>query len=203
VSAPSTPARDFAAIVNALMRALATERIIGRLAGGFAALIGVRLATARAAFAELAERIAAGRFRPRRYAPRRPPANPIARPPGAVPQKFGWLVALMPLETAMACRGHLELLLHMPDTVALIQAAPAATGRLLRPLCWALRLKPPPVLARPRRPKNGHQQTPPPAPDKAPATPPRATRPPAAPAPAPRRSRPRRASPAAAPPHPA
>ena len=48
-------------------------------------------------------------------------------------------------------RGHLMDLLHDPEMVALIQAAPEAMGRPLRSLCRLLGLRPPPILAIPPR----------------------------------------------------
>ena len=108
------------------------------------------------------ERIEKGTYRPRRTSPRtspqtapppearkpRPPKPP--KPPDAIEKKFGWMVPLAPQVPFF--RGHVEALLKEPDTVALLATAPTTLGRPIRSLCWSLRLKPPPILARPRRP---------------------------------------------------
>jgi hypothetical protein len=109
-------------------------------------------------FNRLAEQILAGTYKPREYTPREPPKNP--RPPRETPlrQKFGWLDELLPGEIAREHRSHLAGFLREPETVALIQAAPGPMARILRPLCWMLKLKPPEVLANHRRPAG----TPPP-----------------------------------------
>ena len=79
----------------------------------------------------------------------RPPKPP--KPPDAIEKKFGWMVPLAPQVPFF--RGNIEALLKEPDMVALLATAPTTLGRPIRSLCWSLRLKPPPILARPRRPR--------------------------------------------------
>ena len=139
---------------------------IGRVVGSklpppLAMLLHMRIMQIKDSFNRLVESILAGTYRPRCYAPREnPPANP--QPPRETPfrQKFGWLDELLPKAVAQEHRAHLADLLRDPETVALIEAAPGPMSRLLRPLCWMLKLKPPEVLANHRRPAG----TPPPAP---------------------------------------
>jgi hypothetical protein len=95
--------------------------------------------------------VQAGRHAPRRRSgTRSPPAVWRPRQPGPLPREFGWLTTLMP--QVQETRGTLFHMLDQPEMAALIEAAPSALIPPLRSLCWALRLKPPPVLARPRRP---------------------------------------------------
>jgi hypothetical protein len=110
-----------------------------------------------------------------------------------VKQGFGWVLPLIPpYWNANGYGAALEGLLADPEMVALIEAAPVTLGRPLRSLCWMFRVKPPPILAPPKRPSSR------------PTAPPAAATPAALPpAPPPRRSPPRRSSPrrpAAAPP---
>jgi hypothetical protein len=127
----------------------------------------------------------AGTYKPRRRSGKpRARASPSIRqpkPPSPLPQKFGWLLPLIPARQgeywhANAERERLERLLNEPEMVTLIQAAPAALGRPLRSLCWMFGLKPPPILAPPRSPK------PKPAPKpRTPRPPPLPSRPPSRP----------------------
>jgi hypothetical protein len=64
-------------------------------------------------------------------------------------------------------RNWLETLLRDPEMVALMAAAPASAARLIRPLCWMLRVEPPEILALPPRPRR--VQNKPPKPPKPPA----------------------------------
>lgn len=110
------------------------------------ALIIGRLREINQRFARLVARLAAGTYQPRRCHGRKA----AARNPGrANPllQKFGWLLPLVP--DAVGHRSQLENLLRDPAMAALIAAAPAPMARVLRPLCWMLRVTPPPILARP------------------------------------------------------
>jgi len=112
-------------------------------------------------FARLAARLGAGTYKPRRHHGRNS-GDPRPRRRNPLPHQFGWLLPLVP--EAVAYRSQLEFLLRDPAMLALIAAAPAPMARVLRPLCWMLRLTPPPILAPPR------PATAPPRP----ATPPRA-----------------------------
>jgi hypothetical protein len=147
---PHTPAERFGGILYWLTQAVAartgwslTLPLIGHIVG--------RLNRIKQCFADLAARIAAGKYSPRRrVAP--PRGRPGHRPPqNKLPQKFGWLLALVP-ETVVY-RSHLESLLLDPEMAALLAAAPTAMRRPLRSLCRMLRLPPPPILALPPRPK--------------------------------------------------
>jgi hypothetical protein len=131
------------------------------------------------------ERIEKGTYRPRRSSPRKPP-TPTDRPPrppkppDTIEKKVGWMLPLAP--QVRFFRGHVEALLKEPDTLALLAAAAPTLRRPIRSLCWSLKLKPPAVLARPRRP-----------PRPEPAPPPKTARTPVPEPPAGRRSdRPRR-----------
>jgi hypothetical protein len=89
-------------------------------------------------------------------APAPPGAERPPRPPSPLPQKFGWLLPLIPAKPeeywhANALRSQLESALQNPEMVALIEAAPVSLGRPLRSLCWMFGLKRPPILAPPRR----------------------------------------------------
>ena len=80
-----------------------------------------------------------------------PPAAPPLSTPVRLPQRFGWLGLHLP-----EARGHGAQLAHMlsdPEMVALIAAAPAQAGRILRPLCRILGVPLPPTLKCPRSPR--------------------------------------------------
>ena len=155
------PAEGLAAILRWLTLAVDTRGLVGRLANPLVGLIIARIRTVNQHFARLAARVAAGRYVPRSTGLRRerPPEQPRRQNP--LPREFGWLLALVP--EAVGYRSQLEHLLQDPAMAALIAAAPAPMARILRPLCWMLRLRPPPILA-PGRPAS------PPAPDTAPRT---------------------------------
>jgi len=112
--------------------------------------------------------IRAGTYKLRRpaSAPREPraPGTRPPRPRGPLPAKSGWLLPYLPPAWRGAA-GTLNTLLGDPEMVALIEAAPVSLGRPLRSLCWAVKLRPPPFLAPPRRPrvpKAPPAETPPP-----------------------------------------
>ena len=155
-SAPSPPAENFATLLRWLCQAVAARGVGGWLSAPLIVPLLGRLREINQRFARLAARLAAGRHVPRRIAPRR---TPIARQPrrkNPLPQKFGWLLPLVP--EAVGYRSQLEFLLRDPGMAALMAAAPAPMARVLRPLCWMLRVTPPPILADRRR-----GATPPPA----------------------------------------
>ena len=160
-------------------------------------------------FARLAARIQAGTFVPRGAYTRRNPVDPKPRRQTPVRRKFGWLLPLVP--DAVGSLGHLEYLFRDPAMMALIEAAPAQMARILRPLCWMLRVTPPKILALPRRraaPRTAPPPDAPPSPEARPApaaprhpTPPRT--PPRTPPNMARPARPARVARARGPPHPA
>jgi hypothetical protein len=98
-----------------------------------------------------------------------------------VKQGFGWVLPLIPpYWNANGYGAALEGLLADPEMVALIEAAPVTLGRPLRSLCWMFRVKPPPILAPPRRTSPGPHAPPPEPPPSV-----TADAPPIAPQPAP------------------
>ena len=146
---PRTPAECFAIILQWLGRAVDAQSVGRRLAAPLIVLLLDRIRGMNQRFARLAARIATGRFVARRTGPRRKRAAAQPRRKNPLPQKFGWLLAQAP-ETA-GYRAQLDHLMRDPAMAALMQAAPGPMARILRPLCWMLHLKPPPVLAPPRR----------------------------------------------------
>jgi hypothetical protein len=126
-------------------------------------LIMARVMDIRQRFRRLAERIAAGTYRPMRPSatPRRRPANPRPRQPSPLPSRFNWLEPLLP--EAQQARAALLHLFQDPEMAALMEIAPEGMRRPIRSLCWMVGATPPPVLARPRRP---------PRPPRAPENPP-------------------------------
>jgi hypothetical protein len=115
-------------------------------------LVNRRMIANKRRIYEIIDRIRAGTFRPRRGSSAPRPGNRRPRPPEPIPQKFGWAAELLPKD-AGPFRNALLRLLQEPEMVALIQAAPGPLGRPLRSFCWMFRLRPPPVLARPRKPR--------------------------------------------------
>jgi len=108
--------------------------------------------------------IRAGEYRRRqpRLAPREsagPGAPRPPRPPGPVARKFGWLLPHLPAQW-QGVGNRVKALIEEPEMAAMIQAAPVSLGRPLRSLCWAFRVRPPPVLAPPRRPGRPRPQQP-------------------------------------------
>jgi hypothetical protein len=120
----------------------------GPLPSALNILIQIRCIGIRQRIYRLIERIQAGTYVPRRAGPRRAPTARRARPPGPLAYRFGWLEPLLP--EIIQHRAQLDALLRDAEIAALIQAAPAAMVPPLRSLCWMLKLKPPPILARPR-----------------------------------------------------
>ena len=153
------PAERFATILQWLTRAVMAQMGGERLPLPLIALIVDRIRRIKQRFAYLADRLRDGLYIPRHRttAPRRRPGQ--ARPQNPLPQKFGWLLKLVP--EAVGYRSQLENLLRDPEMAALLAAAPTAMRRPLRSLCRMLGLSPPPVLPLPPRPK------PPPAPSPA------------------------------------
>ena len=172
---PRSPGECFATLLRCLGHAVVAMMGGERLSLQVIALIMGRIREINQGFARLAARLAAGTYKPRRYHGRKA-AAPRPRRRSPVPQNFGWLLPLVP--QAVQYRAQVEhLLLRDPAMAALIQAAPAPMARVFRPLCWMLRLEPPPILARPRanaapqRPKTSprSRRSPPPHRQPAPA----------------------------------
>jgi hypothetical protein len=167
MSAPPAPpvAERVARMMRALHEAVAAQRLGGLLWGNIPVplmqLIIARITAIRDRFTRLASRVVAGNYVPRRFAPRRQPVVHKPRQPSPF-QRRGWLDALLPGAVAAPYRGGLLALFQEPEMVALIQAAPGPMARILRPLCWMLKLKPPEILANPRRPAGAPPPPPPP-----------------------------------------
>jgi hypothetical protein len=122
----------------------------------------------------------------RRTGKPRSSAKRAPRPPSPIPQKFGWLLPLIPARPeeywhANGARSQLEAALTHPEMVALIEAAPVSLGRPLRSFCWMFGLKPPPVLAPPRPAVPRPPKPKPAAKPKQPRPPPLPSRPPSRP----------------------
>jgi hypothetical protein len=138
VPALPAPADRFALLIEGLCRALAARSAGGALAGSLIILIWGRLSRMAVRFSRLAARCHAGRLPPRPV--RRRPAR-SGPPPARLPKNFAWLVRLVPQAAAGA--SQLQHLLATPELAALVAAAPQA-GRILRPLCRMLGVRPPP-----------------------------------------------------------
>ena len=215
---PTPPTSTVIERLGRILNSLITDLPWRVASGGMSMAVNILITSRLIGLRQRIERII-GQIRAGTYVRRRPSSKPRApatvprppRPPGPVKQGFGWVLPLIPpYWNANGYGAALEGLLADPEMVALIEAAPVTLGRPLRSLCWMFRVKPPPILAPPKRPSS--RPTAPPA-ATADAAPPAATAdaaPPAAatpaalpPAPPPRRSPPRRSSPrrpAAAPP---
>jgi hypothetical protein len=162
------PVEKFASLIRWLTQAVAAMSGGDRLSYLLIGLITERLRRINQCVKRIAAFVGDGKYAPRRFAPHRPPADPKPRPPNQLPQKFGWLLPLVP--EAVVFRSQLERLLRDPEFSALLAAAPATLGRPLRSLCWMLRLTPPDILAppakppRPRKPRPAKAARPPPLP---------------------------------------
>ncbi len=182
-AAPLTPDDRFAAIIDGLCKAVAASLGRGGMTGPLIILIWSRLRRMATRFTRLAARVRAGKPS---VARRRPASSRPARPrPPRLPNRFAWLPGLVP--PAAAYGSQLQYLLMDPQMAALIAAAPQA-GRILRPLCRMLGVRPPPILTanllRPRPAPRGAPSRPAASgPAPAPAQPPGQ---PSAPAPDPR-----------------
>ena len=156
--APISLSYRLALIIESLCQAAtvrcAQERSVRTLILVFRAWVRLRRLAVR--FEALAAKVRAGRLPAAPVARlRAPPLPPQYRLPGRpqtyrLPRGFGWLLRLVP-ET-VAYGGQVEHLLADPKMTALLAASPQA-GRILRPLCHMLAIKPPPALAAPPRAK--------------------------------------------------
>ena len=143
LTSPSSATDRFALLIEALCESVAASHSRG-LAGPVIVLIWGRLRRMAARFAAAAIPAAprASRPVPSRPAVSRRGADGRPRLPGG----FGWLIRLSP---AAACHGgQLQRLLADPEMAALLAATPRM-GRVLRPLCRMLAVKPPPGLLAP------------------------------------------------------
>jgi len=156
-TAPRTPAEWLAAIVLRLGLAVDGNSMWGRLARPLALLILTRIRLINQRFTRIAASVREARYEFRIVkAPSRGTGKPrLANP---LPSKFGWLLKLVP--EAAGYRSQLERLLRDPEMVALIEAAPKSLGRPLRSLCHMLALRPPELLAPPKRPRPPRKEPP-------------------------------------------
>ena len=179
-AAPRTPAECFAGIIAWLNRDLAAWAAKNRLAAPLILLLWPRLNRLAIRFTALAARVAAGTAAPRRSTSLRAAGARPRKPYARLPRGFAWVVRMVPGTAAYG--SQLQHLLADPEMAALLAAAPQA-GRLLRPLCRMLGVRPPPALVPPTRPTR---------PRKPPSSRPAAVRPsPAAPPAGPKRAAPR------------
>jgi len=156
---PTTALADaFFSIVERLWNGIAAEAQERRLYAPLTVAIGGRLQRLADRFTSLVARFNAGKLRlpdPARPAlPRPTAAAPRTRwAPDAdsrLPGAFGWVQRLLP-ESSVWPATALGLLVEQPEVADLMAAAPQA-GRILRPLCHMLGIRPPPALAVPPRP---------------------------------------------------
>ena len=149
---PCPPPERFATLLQWLTRAVVSMMGGERLALSVISLIVERIRRIKQRFADLAARISAGTYVPRRRTtpPQRRPGQPPP-PRSPLPTTFGWLLKLVP--QAVVNRSQLQNLLGDPEMQALLAAAPTAMRRPVRSLCRMLGLPPPPILALPPRPK--------------------------------------------------
>ena len=154
MTAPSAPSPGlllrprFDAFIEALCAHIAGEGAKRRIAGPLIILIWQRLRRLAARFARLVTTPPRARATPPRARITRPAGRPGA--PHPLPRAFGWLARLIPGTASVA--APFRALLDTPDMAALIAATPEA-GRILRPLCHTLGIRPPAPLRRPRQPR--------------------------------------------------
>ena len=150
-AAPQTLPERFAAALLRLSWAFGLLRTWKLISYPIADLIDTKLRRIKFGFARLAARIEAGTYKPRRSGKRTPPQNPKPRAESPIRQSRGWLMPLV--KESNSHRAWVVDLLHDPEMERLMVAAPAPMARLLRPLCWMLRIEPPKLLALPPRPR--------------------------------------------------
>jgi len=137
------PADRFARIIDGLCGAVAARAHKNALARPLLVLLYYRLRRMVVRLASLAGRVRSGTLPAparRRAASSRPRTAP---PAPRLPRGFVWVPRLVPEANGYA--SQLQHLLADPAMVALLAAAPQA-GRILRPLCRMLGIRPPPGL---------------------------------------------------------
>ena len=138
------PADRFALIIEGLCQAVARRGGLMGLAGPLVILIWTRLRRLKARFARHATTSPAPA--PSRPAAKRPAVSPRQSQPLLLPRRSAWLLRLVP-ETASGA-SQLRHFLAEPDVASLLAEAPQL-GRILRPLCRMLGIRPPPALRPP------------------------------------------------------
>jgi hypothetical protein len=155
-TAPLSPTDRFSCLIEGLFEDVAAAAPLGWVAIPLIKLLWRRLRRMSRLFAAILARFRAGTLPAPGSAPRRPaPARPAAASdpshgprPLDQPRRFGWVLQMT--YAAMVRRFDLVEMLDDPETVALVAGAPQL-GRVLRPLCRMLALKPPAWLRLPRR----------------------------------------------------
>ncbi|MCU4160256.1 hypothetical protein AiwAL_09050 [Acidiphilium sp. AL] len=178
----NTPSARFAGIIEYLCQAVAARGVKGAFASPLLTLLlwnRLRFIAARFKAIASAPRYATP---PRRRARTRPPAPPREPEPAPapsepaspepealrLPRRFAWLLA--PLPESRTAASQLRFFLGDPRVAAMIEADPRF-GRLLRPLCHSLGIRPPPCLCIARSPNPSEPAAPEPRTNTAPETP--------------------------------
>jgi hypothetical protein len=146
---PLDATHRFALIMEGRCQLVTARGGRGLIAGPLVCLIWTRLRRMAARFSALAAQVRSGAL-PSPSSLRTRAASRPARPhpPQRLPNRFAWLVRLAGSEAACFA-GQMQHLLSDPEMVALLSAAPQM-GRVLRPLCRMLGVKPSPDLLPPR-----------------------------------------------------
>jgi hypothetical protein len=160
---PLSPPERFASLIDGLFADIATratnpwipplpvEMVLLKL-------IWRRLRRLSRQFAAILAQLRAGTLAQAPGTPRGRSAGPRPHQPS---RRFGWVIYAVSYFVWMR-HYELEEMLEHPETAELVEAAPQL-GRVLRPLCQMLAVKPPAWLRRPRAPRPA--VTIPPAPD--------------------------------------
>jgi len=168
-NAASTPtpieriATVFGWIVASVRRGLATNaaRLEGPVQVALYNMINQRLNQTRDRLIRLAERLQTGWvYVPRPYAPRQIPTRP-PREPNPLTTGSHWLLRAGPGPDMGAANDQLYHLLHQPEIVAILAAAPVPAWRIVRSVCWALGVRKPAILGPSKPPKPGKPLPPP------------------------------------------
>ncbi len=154
----------FGRIVAGLRYAVAAHSSLHHDLTPLMMLLWARLGRMDARFQALVARVRAGlpAPAPRKTSPSATPRRQTTRPAASprLPQSYAWLVRLM-LHIAAGYGSQLQYLLNDPEMPALLAAEPRL-GRILRPLCNMLAVRPIPNLPTPpRRARVPRRVTPP------------------------------------------
>jgi hypothetical protein len=152
VSAPAllSPADRFARIMEGLCRTVAARGGKGGLPGALVILLWGRLRRMAARFASVATRLNAGILHPAAPSSAAPRTRPRRPDPPRLSRRFASLLRLVP--QASVAGSQLQHLLADPQMAGLLAAAPQL-GRILRPLCRMLGVRPAPGIIPPPRPR--------------------------------------------------
>jgi hypothetical protein len=152
---PTAPLTDrFAWMIERFCKMIGNEAHARRVDGPVALAAWTRFRLLGRRFVALVAAWQAGTLRAVGPARPRPAAARIAgpRPLGLLPRGMNWFCRLFP-DTAAPLSGTLLNLLHNDPRIAELAAATPRAGRILRPMCWMLGVKPPSYLQLPRRPR--------------------------------------------------